>query len=476
MVYTSDAYENLVKSNIRPKCEPVIKIEGKTPNGENVSLIWEAKNIKNLTYKRKIDPVGRELPYMELVWTEIYKGKFDEKNYPEKYNNVVQCMAVKLSFVQNLSFYNTWKTIYGSNTSWKSLFNNKWKDVKNSPSKQIINMPTVFLIGKPTIKGQTITWTARDVLYFLTENHTRYYNGAKHQIPWVNPMRMALVESRSALSKYPQLFASIMRTDEKLEEFQTYNFGNLDKDVIVNGSANDCLRKYANTSNYFWNFTDNYAKLQKFGSFLHTGQTFGKNVIYPDFNISNVPDMSSYSFKRYVPVENREKDYFKEPSESKYNPSGFYYYKYDFDGYGKIYGEDGNLKASELMGVTSYDNNGITITPISHNGYDEFINVGNSGDAFVEDNSVWCYDKNHEKSITRSSILNHYFNNKCKILEFTCLPNFIVEVGDMALVETNSYFEDEAVVEQFVAFVQIEITFDGTVKEKVVGHALEGVL
>ena len=77
MIQVSDAYKELVKSNIRPKCEPIIKVSGVDNTGKEIELIWNAKNIKDLKYKRAIDPVGRELPYMELTWTEIYTGKLN---------------------------------------------------------------------------------------------------------------------------------------------------------------------------------------------------------------------------------------------------------------------------------------------------------------------------------------------------------------------------------------------------------------
>ena len=52
MIQVSDAYKELVKSNIRPKCEPIIKVSGQDNNGNDIELIWRAKNIKDLTYKR----------------------------------------------------------------------------------------------------------------------------------------------------------------------------------------------------------------------------------------------------------------------------------------------------------------------------------------------------------------------------------------------------------------------------------------
>ena len=60
MLAVSDAYKELVKSNIRPKCEPIIRVSGKDNTGKDIEIIWKASNIKDLKYKRAIDPIGRE--------------------------------------------------------------------------------------------------------------------------------------------------------------------------------------------------------------------------------------------------------------------------------------------------------------------------------------------------------------------------------------------------------------------------------
>ena len=84
MLSVSQKFLELMKSNIRPKIEPTITVMGQDSNGSPVVLSWKPSNIQSMTYKRGIDPVGRTLPYMELTWTEIYYGKLNAENYPEK--------------------------------------------------------------------------------------------------------------------------------------------------------------------------------------------------------------------------------------------------------------------------------------------------------------------------------------------------------------------------------------------------------
>ena len=169
MIQVSNAYKELVESNIRPKCEPIINVSGTDNTGKEVKITWNSKDIKDLTLKRAADPIGRELPFMELTWTEIYTGKLNATSYPEKYNNIVSYMKVELSFVQDLGYYNIWQSLVNDGKTWKDLFsqNVTWRQLKKTIPQETIKIPTMFLSAKPTIKGQTITWVAKDLLSFL---------------------------------------------------------------------------------------------------------------------------------------------------------------------------------------------------------------------------------------------------------------------------------------------------------------------
>ena len=51
MISVSETFKNLMISNIRPKCEPKIRIYGADTSGNMIELIWTAGNIKDLKYK-----------------------------------------------------------------------------------------------------------------------------------------------------------------------------------------------------------------------------------------------------------------------------------------------------------------------------------------------------------------------------------------------------------------------------------------
>ena len=243
MITVSDAYKELVKSNTRPKCEPIIKVSGIDNTGKEIELIWNANNIKDLTYKRSIDPVGRELPYMELTWKEIYTGKLNAENYPEKYNNIIQYMQVELFFVQDLGFYNTWKTLFSGGITWKDLFNGSWKQLKNQVTKETIAMPKLFLSAKPTISGQTITWVARDLLYFLEDEKVKNFKIGASSGDYrllKNVLSYFLIDSRACFLNNPDMFDAISASVSDIlncdDEFR------LTKDIIFD-KVGDCMGK-----------------------------------------------------------------------------------------------------------------------------------------------------------------------------------------------------------------------------------------
>ena len=77
--------------------------------------------------------------------------------------------------------------------------------VKNQVSQETITMPKLFLSGKPTISGQTITWTARDLLCFLDNENTKSFkikdDDAENFRLSKNIFSYFLIESRASFLK-----------------------------------------------------------------------------------------------------------------------------------------------------------------------------------------------------------------------------------------------------------------------------------
>ena len=237
MISVSQKFLELMKSNIRPKIEPTITVKGQDGEGNQVVLTWKPSNIQSLTYKRGIDPVGRTLPYMELTWTERYYGKLTAENHPEKYNNIAKYMAVELSFEQSLGFFNTWKNLFSEGYTWKSVLElvKTWRGVKRDVLKETVKLPTMFLAANPTVQGQTITWTARDLFYFLNQTQTKSFD---KNINYRNPIRWFLLEERGNFRNSNEIFDAITATQKKAISDVD---GNIDKTIVFDGSTKNLL-------------------------------------------------------------------------------------------------------------------------------------------------------------------------------------------------------------------------------------------
>lgn len=438
MLSVGNAYLNLVNSNIRPKVEPIIIVTGEDANGNAVSLTWEAANIQNLKYKRGIDPVGREISYMELTWTEIYTGNFNAENYPEKYNNIVKYMTVNLIFIQNLSF------------SWETKV-----------SKTQLTMPRMFLVSKPVINGKTITWTARDLLYFLTESQTKSF---ADNIPYRNVLRWFLLEERANFRNSKEIITAIQNTQNQLLSDVTATIG---KSTVFDGSSKQILTGLANIKNYHWNFKGNIAKLVNFKNLLAQTTpvyTFTSNVMYDYPKMTALPTMAGYSFKQYVLELDEENQYTLEPYETiTYKNATFYHYA--FKGLGEYkYGSLSMIAKSAYSEISP-----LTVTPANLNSIDLYLTLNQKGEEFIEDNSCNPYGKNDTDIKNRRSFLNEYFKEGSYSAEINSLSNLAIEPGDLVAVETNLFSGNKRITKKALV-LSIELEYNGALKQKTIVH------
>ena len=451
MIPVSDAYKELVKSNIRPKCEPIIKVSGIDSTGKEIELIWNAKNIKDLNYKRSVDPVGRELPSMELTWTEIYTGKLNKENYPEKYNNIIQRMQVELFFVQDLGFYNTWKTLFSGGITWKDLFSGSvsWKQLKSQVTKETIAMPKLFLSARPTISGQTITWVARDLLYFLEDEKVKNFRIGSSSGDYrllKNVLSYFLIDSRACFLDNRDMFDAISESVSDIlncnDEYKLTN------DIIFDGKTKDILKNLVSRENKFLNFKDNKIYFENINN-IDSNVFFNSNIMYEKPIIKQGTNISGYSFKSYNMIRDESAVYELSPVVANLkleDGQTFEYYRFNFKGYGEVVSPDA-YQTSEINFYIAPKTDGntptISVCPINYNAYDNFINNYKVGDIFNENNPLFVYDKDTETAKTRLAFLNNYFNENSSTIEFTALPNFSLEPADIATSETELYDENQ---------------------------------
>ncbi len=438
MLSVGSAYLNLVNSNMRPKVEPLIKVTGEDADGNAVSLTWEASNIQNLTYKRGIDPVGREISYMELTWTEIYTGNLNAENYPEKYNNIIKYMAVDLIFLQNMNF------------SWES-----------DASKIPITMPRMFLVSKPVIDGKTITWTARDLLYFLTETQTKSFTA---DVPYRNALRWFLLEERANFKNSKEILGAIQNTQNSILSGTTATVG---KNTVLDGSSKQILTGLASIKNYHWNFAVDSAKLVPFKYALASGSpvyTFTSNVMYDYPKMTALPTIAGYSFKQYVCELDEENQYTLEPYETvTYDTATIYHFA--FKGLGMV-----NGAYSEGIVKSSYSNDEtIDVIPATLNGIDFYTSLNQKGEEFIEDNTCNPYSNTDTDVKNRISFLNQYFKEGSYAAEINSLSNLAIEPGDLVAVETNLFSGNNRITKKALV-LSIELEYNGALKQKTIVH------
>lgn len=486
MLQVSDAYKELVKSNIRPKCEPIVKVSGKDNNGNEVELIWNAKNIKDLKYKRSIDPVGRELPYMELTWTEIYTGKLNSESYPEKYNNITKYMQVELSFVQDLDFYSTWKTIFNGGLKWSDLLTKTWKRVKKEVSQETITMPKLFLSAKPTISGQTITWVARDLISFINETQTKEFRGDEFQdITLKNAIsyfvlnaRGGFVNSRGLFNAYTNSATNILSQEDVVE--------NIDKRIICVGNTNNIILNLLSVYNYYFDFSNDIITLNRFNP-LNVVFSFNGKVLYKFPTIKKMTNISSYLFKNRIVQVGGSEGYEITPTEVvDYGETDLgnkvYYLRYVFDGYGEAHRSQDDIERLNEWSIDSYEeiitspdgydphSRKIYVVPVTNNSYDNSLNINSVGEVFNEDNPINPYDLNSQKILERKEFLCTYFSDLSSNIEFESLANVAIETNDVIEVDTNLFDDNGKRIIKKALVVYVEFSYNGSLKQKIKAH------
>lgn len=471
MLQVSDAYKELVKSNIRPKCEPIIKVSGIDNEGNDIELIWQAKNIKDLKYKRAIDPVGRELPYMELTWTEIYTGKFDAENYPEKYNNVVKYMQVELLFVQDLAFHNTWKTIFDAGTQWGDFFwkNAKWKDVKNKVLQETIKFPTMFLTARPTINGKTITWNARDFLCFCDKTIKDATAGIT-EIPFFNALRPMGDGYTSA--RYNTLFSASNQTWRNFSRMQEVRGETLNKRIFVDTVFSDFFLNYLKLKNYVIYFDENGSvNCKNIDSITQFGDVnIDRKIMYSLPKLTKEQGVCNYLFV-YTDVNLMESQNYEVEYSYKYDDIDTYVF--EFNGFGEVQSQfNPNISVfNDANGLMAYSDSPekLVVTPFSFTQREDIKFIKDIGADFNEINKInpFKYSQSGEYIDKKAVFLDKFFNENNYIIKCETLPMLMLEPLDVVYIDRGMSQEEQK--KQSIV-VDIEISYNGALRQKITAH------
>lgn len=480
----SDKLLEIMKSNIRPKCEPKITVTGTAADGTTKTIEWNAKDIKSLSFHRSIDPVGRNLPIMELSWTEIYYGKFNAQNFPIKYNNIAKYMTVNLEFHQFLGFYQTWKTL--KSMTWKQVKALTWKQVKNEVAFETVKMPMMFLSATPEISGHTIKWTAKDALSFLTENQVKEFGaslslgGSGLKIPRYNPIVYLLINARAAFNRSKELFDYYTRTINYFTWVNGLEKTNLlPTGIIFDGATNSEIMNYLSPLNEYLDFDEDKIIKKEFDG--------SRNITTTDVNIplklqygnptcEPCTPMSAYSYKQYrITATNGTETVSPSTSELFGTVSGKTAYKneYYFKGYGQILGSDIGYKYWEINRAISLEETQtatLEYNPLEYNPIDYTINIGNtSGESYNEDNHLNVYGET--KNSSRGYNLANWFSGNNHVIKNQTPAMFNWEIGEWAKVETLLW--DDTTNKNYIAFsrlLEYTIEYNGAIRQTNIGH------
>lgn len=486
MYNVSENYINVAKSNIRPVIKPTITVSGRDEDGNYVSLVWNAKDIVDFTFKKGIDPLGRTLPYMEFVWKERFSGKFVEEYYPEKYKNSSRYMTVEVSFEQNLNFFNYWKDIALSGKTWsdiKAEFKS-WKALKNSAVSEKIKLPKMFLTAKPTISGQEITWVARDLFYFLNTVQSKSF---EKNIPFENPIRWFLLDERSNFRNSSDIISLLQETENKIRDLGEEP---LTDTIVFDGATKNLLLNYASTRNYYWDFSVDGIELKKAEELLSKSNVvfqFPRKILRENPIINKNSVVSSYSFKRYVVDIDEDSKYDLTPNDTEL-VGDIYCNHFVFRGLGLPSATQGFILPT-ISKDTYSDASAITVSPVSVNGVDLFIDNGVSGEVFAEDNKLNTYSKESAFIKKRAELIKKYFNSDISSAEINTLSNVAIETGDLVSFPTNDYtvkyeVKDPTAIPPIIlpvfeniyktgVVVDIELSYNGALKQKTRIHEVK---
>ena len=477
----SDKFLEIMKSNIRPKCEPKITVTGTAADGTTKTIEWNAKDIKSLSFHRSIDPVGRNLPIMELSWTEVYYGKLNEQNFPIKYNNIAKYMTVNLEFHQFLGFYRTWKTL--KSMTWKQVKALTWKKVKNEVAFETVKMPMMFLSATPEISGHTIKWTAKDALSFLTENQVKEFGaslslgGSGLEIPRYNPIVYLLINARAAFNHSKELFDYYTRTINY--------FNGLDKTkllptgIIFDGATNSEIMNYLSPLNEYLDFDEDKIIKKTFEgarTITTTDVNVPLNLQYGNPTCEPCTPMSAYSYKQYrITATNGIETVSPSYSELFGTISGITAYKneYYFKGYGQILGSDIAYTYGEINRAISLEETQTAMldyNPLEYNPINYTMNVSdNIGENYIEDNHLNVYGQTENS--TRAYNLANWFNETNHIIKNQTPAIFNWEIGGWAYVETQLW--DDRTDKHYVAFsrlLEYNIEYNGAIRQSNIAH------
>jgi hypothetical protein len=351
---------------------------------------------------------------MELTWTEIFAGKLNENAYPEKYNNAMAFLCVKLRFFQKMNAQHLWAEYYGQSLTWNMAHEKgTWGDILER--NEIIEFPALFLDGKPVVNGNTVTWKARDFLYFLSEPVNLKTVEEAIGLKFSSPTYNVLEKSSDLWWNSAKFKESINDFSGKASAFARNNGMTLDKVTLFDGVAKNLIVNHWQTVNVFLNFNGISADLKNISEIFTdtSADTINAEHSYKYPEVKDIPEVSVFSAKAY--------DYSQE------NPTS-----------------DVWKKVSSAI-----------------------------GEPYTEDNKLNVYNGNDFYLKERNNQVIEYMENS-SIITFESLPFLHLETGDIIEVETNLFSEDNTPIFKRGIIVEMSFSYTGFFRQKTILHEVKG--
>jgi hypothetical protein len=338
----------------------------------------------------------------------------------------------------------------------------------------------MFLSAKPTIKGQTITWVAKDLIAFMNEKQIWEFVGNEaYEVPLKNTVSLFVLNARSGFLKSLDLFKAYTESVTRLLARQDVN-ELMDERIICDGNTNNIILNLLSIYNYYLDFEDDVFVIKRFEP-LSTSAVFRENVLYQYPTIENSTNISAYSFKHRLAERDVENAYYKEPYKHE-EYGNVKILQYVLNGYGEAYSNEentqniknrinvGEINVANIVGTLESDNSKIYVVPINYNTYENIININNVGEVFNEDNPINPYNSVSNVAVARKNFLNSYFSSDCSGLYFEALPNVALETNDVIEVDTNLYDQNGNKIAKKALIVSIELNYNGSLKQKIKAH------
>lgn len=437
MLSCSENFNNIMKSNIRPRLEALIVVSGYGINGEYVTLTWESSELQSIKWTRSIDPTGNELPCIELQWTEIYMDKLDAELGIEKYRQILPQMKVELFWRQAISAEETWRALYDNNITWGALYDSRktWDNVM--PIEQIFT-PTLFLKSKPTIKDNVITWTAVDILAFADFEHKKYYS-AGNNITIKNLAMLMLMDYRANVWENMQMRDALTNSIGNIDNLELSEEENvINHDLILNGKMKENLKNLLASRNLFLDFDNFGILIVKRLEQRNVDFEINENILHSYPTVTLLNSIKQYNCKEYLVEKNTNKSYDVTASES-YEVDGLALYRYNFDGDGVSENEYSEINYD--IEVQNENNETISVVPLKTNSYDySYVDQTlKNGDAITEKNPTIPFDVNHDIPFGRIRYLRKFQKEGFALLEANFLGHPALSVGDRVTIPTDLF-------------------------------------